>query len=148
MHELEALAKDFLTDEGMSLRNALAFGGMGLAKTTGHASEIISGVGFSEQQYGPERQSRMAEILGEMLFHWHILASTLEIPYEEIIGQYLSAYEATRRTIHKDKGITLQDMMEMRKHVKSPISNEVDIKRELDWMEKKKQRTHLLKIDT
>ena len=144
MENLEHVVQEFLTEEGFQLKNALAYAGLGITKTTGQASEIISGVGFSGQQYGPDRQVRMAEILGEMLFYWHVLASTTEIPYEEIIAQYIAAYEATKVTskepLHK---ISLQDMMDMRKHVKAGALAR-DIDRELDNREKRKSREKLL----
>jgi len=141
MKHMESLAKRFLTEEGFSLQNALAYAGMGLAKTTGQASEIISGVGFSEHQYSPERQKLMAEVLGEMMFCWQILASTLDtISPEEIEGQYINAYETTRQLLSKEK-VTIQDMMDMGRHVKP------EALREMDNEHKKKMRENLLKND-
>ncbi|MCL2755460.1 MAG: hypothetical protein FWE45_00190 [Firmicutes bacterium] len=141
MENIEKLVNEFLGDEGFNLRNALAYGGMGLSKTTGQANEIISGVGFAEQQYSRDRQIRMGEILGEMLFYWHVLASTIEMPIDEIIAQYVSSFEATRVTLAKDK-VTIQDMMEMKKHVKASVL--ADLERSKDNNEKKKVRENML----
>ena len=142
MKHMETLAKRFLTEEGFSLQNALAYAGMGMAKTTGQASEIIAGVGFGDVQYTPERQKRMAEILGEMLFHWQVLASTLDIMTpEEIEGEYINAYEVTRNLRAKEK-VTIQDMMEMGRHVKQDA---IEHLREVDNISKQKVRENLIK---
>ncbi|MCL2846197.1 MAG: hypothetical protein FWE38_00735 [Firmicutes bacterium] len=143
MEQMENLVREFLTEEGMTLRNALAYAGIGMSKSTGQAAEIVGAVGFSESPYSPERQRRMAEILGEMLFYWHVMASTLDVPFEEIIAEYISSYEATKVKVPREK-ITLQDMMEMRKHVKANVFDEMEAKREIDNKEKKKMREQML----
>ena len=142
MKHMESLAKHFLTEEGFSLQNALAYAGMGLAKTTGQASEIIAGVGFGDHQYTPDRQKRMAEILGEILFHWQVIASTLDIiSPEEIEGEYINAYEVTRNLRQKEK-VTIKDMMDMGRHVKHDALEQM---REKDNNEKQKVRESMIK---
>lgn len=145
MEQLEDLVQRFLKEEGFSLRNALAYAGLGVSKTAGSANEIIAGVGFVGHQYSPDRQTRMSEILGEMLFYWHVLASTLEIPFPEIIEEYMHSYEAIRAKLQKDK-ITIQDMMDMGKFVKPAAlaQSEHDLAREVDWTEKRKKREKLM----
>ena len=164
MEQIENLVREFLSDEGFTLKSALAYGGVGLAKVTGQANEIIGGVGFGQHQYGPERQARMGEILGELLFYWHVIATTVDIPFDEIIAQYVSSYEATRSPIarEKEKPISLEDLMDMSRHVKKndkavmdflneldsansaqkePIYHDIrEMERELDWKEKKRRR--------
>ena len=168
MEQIETLVKEFLSDEGFTLKSALAYGGVGLAKVTGQANEIIGGVGFGHHQYGSERQARMSEILGELLFYWHVLVSTLDVPFDEIIAQYVSSYEATRNTVprEKEKPISLEDLMDMSRHVKKQDKDSKDkavqdflrelgstntkahldfhhqqeVERELDWKEKKRRR--------
>lgn len=144
MKHIENLVNDFLNEEEFSLRNALAYAGMGISKTTGQANEIISGVGFAEQQYSSERRQRMSEILGEMLFHWHVLASTVDIPVDEIVAHYITTYEATRIKIAREK-ITLNDMMEMKKHVKKGALeyDDREIEREADSKLKKRFREQM-----
>lgn len=137
---MENLVADFLNDEGFNLRTALAYAGMGLSKTSGQANEIISGVGFAEQQFSRDRQVRMGEIIGEAMFYLHVLASTLDLPMDEITAQYISSYEAIKVTLAKDK-ITIQDMMDMKKHVKAGVL--ADLERERDWKEKKRFREQL-----
>ena len=144
MESLEDLVGRFLKETDFTLQNALNYGGLGLSKTTGHANEIIAGVGFGEQQYSPERQVRMSEILGEMLFYWHVLATTTGLSFHEIIEEYMHSYEAIREKLQKDK-ITLQDMMDMKKYVKSSTLNELQLaKLEAEYQERKKKRERLL----
>jgi len=132
------LVNDFLTEEEFSLRNSLAYAGLGLSKVTGQVTEIVSGVGFAGQQYSAERQKRMADILGEMLFHWHVLATTVDgVGVEQIIEQYIAHYEAVREHL-KQQRITIHDMMEMKKHVKPGALREIE--RNRDNAEKKKIR--------
>jgi len=139
---MENLAKRFLTEEGFGLQTALAYAGMGLSKTTGQANEIIAGVGFADHQYMPESQKRMAEILGEMLFCWQVLASTLDIiSPEEIEGEYINAYE-TLRQLHSKEKITIQDMMDMGRHIKPEALDQI---REVDNNFKRKMREDMLK---
>ena len=146
MIEMDNLVREFLTAEEMSLRNALAYGGLGVSRTSGQVNEIVAGIGFAEQQYSKERQVRMSEILGEMLFHWFVLASTLEIPFEEIVAEYIASYEQIQLKIAQEKGITLQDMLEMRKHVKPEalLRQTMEHEREKDWREKRKKREQMM----
>ena len=138
MKQLENLVRKFLAEEDFSLRNTLAYAGLGLSKTTGQASEIINGVGFAEQPYTRERQLKMAELLGEMLFYWNVLATTIDgIDIEEIVAEYVSSYEAIKN-IAQDQRITIQDMMEMRKHVKPGALR--DLERAKDAEEKQRIR--------
>ena len=142
MIEMENLVREFLANEELSLKNAMAYGGFGLSKTSGQVNEIVSGIGFADQQYSPERQGRMGEILGEMMFYWFVMATTLEVPFEEIIHEYIASYEAIKAKMAQEKGnITLQDMMEMRKHVKPGV---IQAERERDWRTKKKTRERMM----
>lgn len=146
MKEMENLVKQFLYEEDFTLRNALAYAGLGLSKTTGMAGEIVNGVGFANQQYSEERQARMGEILGEMLFYWHVLVSTINTSPRDIVNQYLASWEATRVKLAQEAGITLQDMMEMKKHVKpeAMLKYAHEIEREEDWREKESERKKML----
>lgn len=140
MEHLEDLVGRFLKEEGFSLRNALAYAGLGLSKNTGHINEIIAGIGFGEHQYSPDLQIRMTEHLGEMLFYWHVLASTTSLNFHEIIEEYMHSYEAIREKLAKEK-VTIQDMMDMRKHVKASVLNDIQkLKEEKDYQERKKKR--------
>jgi len=142
---MEKLVRQFLTEEDFTLKNALAFAGLGLSRTIGQANEIISGVGFAGQQYSHERQDIMSEMLGAMLFYWHVLASTLESKSpSEIESEYIAAYEATRVKVDQQEqdGITIVDMMEMRKHIKPGAILEAE--RKADWEAKKKRREQMI----
>ena len=142
MKNIENLVQGFLAEEEFSLRNSLAYAGLGLSKTTGLINEVVSGVGFSEQPYTKERQTKIAEVLGEMLFYWHVMASTVEgIKPEQIIDQYVASYEAMRSHLQQQK-ITIFDMMEMKRHVKSSALR--DLERASDGIEKKKSRENIL----
>jgi len=143
---MEKLVREFLTEEDFTLKNALAFAGLGLSRTIGQANEIISGVGFAGQQYSHERQETMSELLGAMLFYWHVIASTLETKSpSDIESEYISAYEATRIKVsehEQEEGITIVDMMEMRKHIKPGAILEAE--RKADWEAKKKRREQMI----
>jgi len=139
---MENLAKRFLTEEGLSLQNALVYGGLGLSKTSGQISEIVAGVGFADHQYSHERQKLVAEILGEMLFCWQVLASTLDIiSPEEIEAEYINIYE-TMRQLHTKEKVTIQDMMEMGRHIKPEA---LEYMREKDGNFKQKVRREMIK---
>ena len=150
MIEMENLVRDFLNSEELSLKNTLAYGGIGLSKTSGQICDIVSGVGFAGQQYSTERQTRVAEILGEMLFHVHVIASTIDMPISEISQQYINSYLAIQKTDinivnEKEDKITLQDMMDMKKHVKAEAIIKLNEKhRASDNNEKRKQREDLM----
>lgn len=134
---MEDLVYKFLNEEDFTLRNALAYAGLGLAKTVGQANEIIAGVGFAGQQYSDDRQKRMAEILGELRFNYIMLASTLDnISAEEIESQYVASYEAIRAKKQREKNITIADMMEMKKHVKPGALLEKDSDQKKKWRER------------
>jgi len=144
MDQLEDLANRFLKEEGFSLQNALAYAGLGLSKTTGSANEIVSGIGFAEHQYSPELQVRMSEILGEQLFYWHVLASTTGMNFHQIIEEYMHSYEAIREKLVKDK-VTIQDMMNMRRHVKAEALQETSQGYQQDFdNQKNRKRERLL----
>ena len=117
MEHFEDLVQRFLKEENFSLLNSLSYAGLGLSKTTGQANDIIAGIGFADNQYSPQLQIRMSEILGEMLFYWHVLALTTSLHFHEIIEEYMHSYEAIREKLVKQK-VTIQDMMDMKKHVK------------------------------
>jgi len=140
---INGLARDFLSDENLSLTNSLAYAGLGMSKVTGQANEIISGVGFAGYQYSPDRQKRMMEILGEMMFYWHVLATTVaEVgSVEQIIEQYINEFEAVKVKIAHGK-ITIQDMMDMGKYVKAGALRDIELKRDAE--EKAKAREQIL----
>ena len=145
MENMVKLAQEFVAEEGLTMKNALNYSGLGMSKTAGQIAEIVSGVGFADHPYSPDRQRLMAEILGEVMFYWHVLASTLEIAPEEIIAEYIATYENTRVTAAKEK-ISIVDMMEMRKYVKNAVGahNEREVERKKDNEEKRKRRESLL----
>jgi len=114
MEDLEDLVKKFLSDEEFTIRNALSYASVGLSKTTGAASEIIGGVGFSGHSYNDERKAFMAEHLGEMLFYWHVLASTVDLAPDEIVQQYIHSYKL-KNNLKVDEQVNIAELM---KHVK------------------------------
>ena len=125
MTHMENIVKRFLVEEGYSLSQAMEYAAMTLSKTTGQVNDIASGIRFSEHQYTPERQKMMAEVLGEALFAWHVLATTLDglLP-EEIEAAYINAYEISRSLLAKQK-VTLQDMMDLERHIKPEAIEQV-----------------------
>ena len=156
---MSKMVADFLVEEEFDIKNSLAYAGLGLSKTTGQINEIITGIGFGGAPYSADRMRKMAEVLGEVMFHWHVLASTLEIPFDEIIAQYVASFQMTRSSTIGDRRITIQDMMDMKKYVKAGVlgidvehtldqglSNNIDIEmeRKLDASAKLKTRNKLM----
>ena len=140
MIHLESIVRDFLEDEEFSLKNALAYATLGLGKAAGQAGEIASGVGFSEHPYSRDRQIRMAEIIGESLFYLQVLATTTDISLDEIVAQYISAFEATRIKKRHDKRISIQDLMDMKNFVKAGASAQRTAELAVDSEKKRKWR--------
>jgi len=140
MDNIQKLVTEFLESENLSLLNKLAYAGMGFSKTTGQVSEIVSGIGFAEQIYSNERQKRMIELLGEMMFYWHVLASTVGVGHKKIIEEYINSYEAIKVKLGKNESITIQDMMNMKKFVKAGALRDVERARDNEDKRRKRER--------
>ena len=134
MEELESIVKKFLGEEEFTMRNALAYAGVGLSKTTGAVNEIIGGIGFSDHPYNDDRKSYMAEYLGEMLFYWQVLASTTDFTPDEIIQRYVHSYKVTNN-LKIDEQVNITELM---KHLKpgARAREQADEEQKKKWREK------------
>ena len=116
--DMKGLVDKFVKDEKLSTKNALVYSGLGLSKTSGHINSVVSDVAFNGFMYDVERQKRIAEDLGEMLFHWYLAATTVEIPADEIIQQFINQFYL-KNNITPEK---LQpSILELMKHVKTDV---------------------------
>lgn len=132
---IEDLVEKFLKDEKLPLKNTLAYGGLGLSKSSGAINEIVTDIVFSGHVYSSERKQIVAEQLGEMMFYWHVIASTVDISIEEILDQYVSLYLVKNNQISSELNVSIVELM---KHVK------VDAKmQEIDADKKKRTRDML-----
>ena len=118
---IKDIAEKFLKEENMPVANALAFSSLGLAKSAGDIAEIVYGVGFSKHPYNDERKKEVAEILGDILFYWHILAITSGIPWQDIMSGWVAAWVVKQKGLNaleldEDGKVSIRDLM---KHLKS-----------------------------
>jgi len=135
MEELKGIVDKFMNEEDFTLRNAFAYAGIGLSKTVGSINGIIGGIGFSGNAYDDERKRFMAEHLGEMLFYWHVLASTTGVAFEDIIAQYIHSYRVTNN-LKVDEQVNITELM---KHVKPearPSKAKEDAEQKKKWRDK------------
>ena len=139
--EIEELVYKFLSEEEFTIRNALAYAGVGLSKTTGACNDIIAGVGFSNHPYNDERKKAVAEHLGEMLFYWHVLASTTDVSPSEIVAQYMHSYRTKNNIEHEETKVSITELM---RHVKQQVQMPSREREKEDEIQKKKwrERTH------
>jgi len=133
MKDLEELARKFLSEEEYSVRDALNYAGLGLSKASGACNQVISDVSFAGHSYNSERKKSMAEHLGEILFHWHVLVLTTDISAEDIMAQYVHSY----KTLHKIKVEEKVNIAELLRHVKPSVR---ELERKDDELKKKKWR--------
>jgi hypothetical protein len=114
---IKDIAEKFLKEEKLPLLDALSFASLGLTKSIGDIAEIVYGVCFSEHPYDDERKGNMAEILGNILFYWHILAMTSGFTGQTIVKGWVSSWLVknnvkTNENIH----ISIKDLL---KHLKT-----------------------------
>jgi hypothetical protein len=113
---IKNIAEKFLKEENMPITNALAFGSLGLTKSVGDIAEIVYGVSFSGHPYNDERKKEIAEVLGDILFYWHILAITSGVPWQDIMQGWISAWLIKQKAI--DETETHVSIRELLKYMK------------------------------
>jgi hypothetical protein len=116
---IKDIAEKFLREEKLTLSDALTFGSLGLSKSVGDIAEIAYGVKFSEHPYNDERKGDMAEILGYVLFYWHILAMTSGFAGQEIVKGWVSSWLIKNNIkVSEDIHISIKDLL---KHMKGKL---------------------------
>ena len=140
--EMEELAQKFAREENMPLKSLLAYGGLGVGDAGGRINSIIKGIIFAGHPYSDERKTKMEEALGEMLFDWHLLATTLEVSPKEIAQKFVSMYLVKGNKISEEVHVSILEMM---KHLK--IEAEELEKKKKDAKLKKQQREKLLQME-
>ena len=137
---IESLVKKFLQEEKFTLRNALAYAGLGLSKTGGHIGSVVTDIVFNGHQYNEERKKRVAEDLGEMMFYWHVLASSVDISPDEIIQQFISLYLIKNQQMSQEMQASIVDLL---KHVKTDVKGHDN---KIDEAKKRKAAALLLEL--
>jgi hypothetical protein len=111
MKDLQNLVYKFMEREQITLKQALLQSSLGCSAKTGDIAEIVRGVVYNSYPYSDERKKRINEHLGEMLFHWVMLASTTGASPEAIISEYISLY-LQRNKILSDEDARLLNKMQ------------------------------------
>jgi len=106
MITIENLVKKFLEEEKLTLRNALAYAGLGLSKTGGKINGIVTDIAFNGHAYNEERKDQVADLLGEMYFDWLILAGSCGYTPDEIYQRYVHIY------LNKEKQAEAEELLE------------------------------------
>lgn len=148
MKQIEQLVKKFLKEEEFTLRNALAYAGLGLGKTQGALDDIVLDIAFNGNPYNDERKKRVAEHLGEMMFYWQVLASTCDISPEDIEQQFVSEFLTKNKKVISE--MTTEEVrasiLELMEHVKPKQKvKHMEIETKRDEKLKKKMREEMLR---
>ena len=119
MIDLFNLVKNFLEDEKLSLRSALAYASQGLAEATGAISKVVTDVNFNKHAYSEERKETVVESLGLLFFCSQILAYTCGVGFDEVTRQFINEWLVK-------KGLEVEQearasMMELMKHIKTKL---------------------------
>ena len=103
MKDLQNIVYKFMEREQVTLKQALLQSSLGMCAKTGDIAEIVRGVVYSDYPYTEERKKRNAEHLGELLFYWVMLASTVGMSPEEIMSQYIVSYIKKNKITREDE---------------------------------------------
>jgi NTP pyrophosphatase (non-canonical NTP hydrolase) len=144
---IKDIADKFLREEKMPTTNALSFAGLGLTKSVGDVAEIAYGVGFSGHPYSDERKSEMAEVLGDILFYWHILAITSGIPWQDIMQRWISEWLVKQKVHIADDDTQRVSIKDLLKHMKRKDKISDEILRETERLRQQIALTNLQKAE-
>ena len=111
MKDLQNIVYKFMEREQVTLKQALLQSSLGMCSKTGDVAEIVRGVVYSDYPYTDERKKRNAEHLGELLFYWVMLASTVGATPDEIMSQYIATYIKKNKLTKEDDIKHLNKMM-------------------------------------
>lgn len=140
--DMEELAKKFAEEEKMPLKSLLAYGGFGISDAGGKINAITKGVVFAGHPYNDERKIDMEEALGELLFAWHVLATTTDVRPKDIAQKFVNLYLVKGNKISEEVHVSLVEMM---KHLK--IQEEELEKKKKEAKLKRQAREQLLQIE-
>jgi NTP pyrophosphatase (non-canonical NTP hydrolase) len=133
-NSIKDIAEKFLKEEKLPIPDALAFASLGLAKSIGEIAEITYGVSFSGHPYNDERKKETAEVMGDILFYWHILAIVSGIPWQDVMQSWISAWLVKNKTMFPDEfHISIREML---KHMKSKEKLKASTLKEKDEQER------------
>ncbi len=108
--KIKEIAETFLSEENISVKNALQLATLGLTKSVGDIAELTYGVNYSQHPYNDDRKNQLADYLGYAMLNWQILA--LASGYSgEAIGNRFAAEWLTK---HLGKA-SIKDLL---KHLK------------------------------
>lgn len=90
--KIKEIAETFLSEENISLKNALQLATLGLTKSVGDIAELTYGVNYSQHPFSTDRKSQLADYLGYALLNWHILALASGYSGEEIGNRFAAEW--------------------------------------------------------
>jgi len=120
------LAKKFLAEEKLTLRNALAYAALGLSEASGAISGIVTDIAFNGHAYNDERKGQMADLLGKVYFCSHILIGSTGYTPEEIDQRYVKFWLNKEKKMEEilEEIETRASARELGKHIKPEIKPE------------------------
>ena len=90
--KIKEIAETFLSEENISVKNALQLATLGLTKSVGDIAELTYGVNYSQHPFSTDRKSQLADYLGYALLNWHILALASGYSGEEIGNRFAAEW--------------------------------------------------------
>lgn len=122
MIDLYNLVKNFLEDEKLTLRNALAYAGQGLSEAAGAINRVVSDVNFKKHAYNEDRKETVVENLGLAFFCAQILAYSCGVDFDEITRQFINEF-LIKNNLEMEQE-SRASMVALMKHIKTKLSTQ------------------------
>jgi hypothetical protein len=119
IENLTGIVDKFLKEENFTLRNALAYAGLGVSQKSGEINKVVTDIAFNGHPYSDERKERIADALGEMMFYWCILAEYTGYNPDEILQQFVNYYLVKNKQVSQEMQASLLELM---KHIKTDVT--------------------------
>jgi len=140
--QLEKIAKQFLEDGKFTLRNALAYAGLGLSKATGDINAITSGVAFNGYPYTSERKGVIEESVGELMFYMQILLDSCGSSFSTALQKYINLFLIKNKQLTKEMSASILELM---KHVKDVnVHDTKELIDKLSQLQLDKEKTNVI----
>ena len=117
---IENLVKRFLEDEKLTLRNSLAYAGLGLSKSSGEINEVVTDIAFNGHAFTDERKDQVSDALGDLMFYVHILAQQCDISLEDIVRRFINYFLIkNNQQVETETTVSLTELM---RHAKRKLN--------------------------
>ncbi len=90
--KIKEIAETFLSEENITIKNALQLATLGLTKSVGDIAELTYGVNYSQHPYNDDRKNQLADYLGYAMLNWQILALASGFSGEEIGNRFAAEW--------------------------------------------------------